>query len=66
MADKDEKFLLKPNGKPYRTAAGNPVKLDWFDNDPAFDESLYDKPDADVFAELESLGIKPPDKLLPK
>jgi len=56
MSD-DDKYLLKPNGKPYRTKAGNRMLLDQFDGDPSYNPALYDKKESELDKELEQLGI---------
>ena len=63
MAKKD-KFLLKDNGEPYRTADGGPLLLDQFDSDPSYNPDLDDRTLADVVDELRKLGIPVPDEML--
>ena len=61
---KKSKYLLKEDGEPYRTAAGDSMLQDQFDGDPSYNPDLNDRTLADVVDELRRLGIPVPDEML--
>lgn len=64
MATKKDKYLLQKNGEPYRTADGKPMPLDHFDNEPTFHPEIYDRPLAEIIAEMRELDIPVPEHML--
>lgn len=59
MAKEPVEYLLKPNGKPERTADGERMRADFFEADPYLDPKRKPLTAKEVDDELKRLGLIP-------